>query len=152
MIFWALPNIFINTFLISLDGDVRIAYVFNIIICAVQGFAELLAARVYRAAGAKTVSRAGLALYALAYLQLLIFREQSVSVMPLIAAVSGSAARCSVRMDCANKNGNDQDGSHFHYVPGLYATGPTKYNIYPDKLKFFLSALRWERFVNIINN
>lgn len=91
MIFWALPNIFINTFLISLDGDVRIAYVFNIIICGVQGFAELLAARVYRAAGAKAVSRIGLALYALAYLQLLIFREHSVSVMPLIAAASGTA-------------------------------------------------------------
>lgn len=89
--FWALPNIFINTFLISLNGDVRISYVFNIIICAVQGFAELLASRVYAKTGAKAVSRIGLALYALAYLQLLIFRENAVSVMPLIAVASGTA-------------------------------------------------------------
>ncbi|HOU10949.1 MAG TPA: hypothetical protein PL044_06150 [Clostridiales bacterium] len=89
--FWALPNIFINTFLVSLNGDVRISYVFNIIICAVQGFAELLASRLYAKTGAKAVTRIGLGLYAFAYLQLLVFRENSVTVMPLIAVASGTA-------------------------------------------------------------
>ncbi len=89
--FFTLPYIFVNTFLISIASDIRIAYIFNIILFVGQGVGMMFGTVLVRKFSARTIARIGIALYALSYLLLLVFKENSVPWMPLIAAISGIA-------------------------------------------------------------
>ncbi|MEI6579071.1 MAG: MFS transporter [Eubacteriales bacterium] len=90
-LFFTLPYIFVNTFLISIASDIRIAYVFNIILFIGQGVGMIFSTGLVRKFSARTIARIGIALYALSYLLLLVFKENSVKWMPLIAIISGIA-------------------------------------------------------------
>lgn len=90
LVFFNLPSIFINTFFLSIVDDARFTYMYNIILYLIQGAMMLVGAFALRKIPSRYCTRIGILLSSVGYLLLLLLREQSVSLMPLLALVMGA--------------------------------------------------------------
>ena len=90
LVFFNLPSIFINTFFLSIVDDVRFTYMYNIILYLIQGIMMIAGAYALRKIPSRYCTRIGILLSSVGYLLLLLLREQSVRVMPLLALVMGA--------------------------------------------------------------
>lgn len=81
---------FINLFFLNIVDDIHIVMIFTMITYATSGVMMLAAAVFLRYCSPKTVMRIGFSFYIIQYILLLVLREKSVTVMPLMGILQGS--------------------------------------------------------------
>lgn len=90
-VFTALPNVFINTFLMAQSDDIEPVMIYNAAFFFSTALGMFLASGVLRHTNAGLVSLVGILGYNLLYLQLILFGTRSADFAVLIGATSGFA-------------------------------------------------------------